>query len=168
MRVTLYGSNIILHDGQCSSNACMCSIYLSFDTMFQSLWFYEDFHDSGCCYQVGYGIKGSLSLHESWSLSFEVELIATMTWLTVIHRLFLPHELSPVCTCTNNNTTGITSGARTAYYFGAVEFNTGFLWVRVAQAWLFCVNPCLSLSALSFGHYIVCCFKSDLGFWKPL
>lgn len=86
-RVTWYGSHIILYDGECSSNACMCIIYLWYDTMFQTLWFYEDFNDSGCCYQVSYRIKVYLSLYESWSFSFDVDLIATMTIGEVLYTV---------------------------------------------------------------------------------
>jgi hypothetical protein len=53
---------------------------------------------------------------------------------------------------------GATSGAGTAYTFGAPEFIHGFIRVRVARSLVFSVVFCRSLFvllSLSFGHCIV-------------
>jgi len=44
--------------------------------------------------------------------------------------------------CNKSNTTGVTSGAGTAYLSGAPEFTPGFSGVRVAQSLVFCVVYC--------------------------
>jgi len=50
-----------------------------------------------------------------------------------------------------------------AYYFGAGEFNSGFVWVRVAQALLFCVVLYRSLFVLlSLFFCLLCCLSFDL------
>ena len=56
------------------------------------------------------------------------------------------------------NTTGATSGAGTAYPFGAHEFTPVFSGVRVAQSLVFCVVHCKSsfFSFFYFVNYIVC------------
>ena len=54
--------------------------------------------------------------------------------------------LSVVMTCywilNKSNTTGATSGAGTAYHFGAPVFKPGFSWVSVSEFSLFCVVSC--------------------------
>ena len=61
--------------------------------------------------------------------------------------------------CIYINTTGVTSGAGTAYPSGAHEFTPGFSGVRVTRALVLCVcfvDCCLSFNTFSFGHFIVC------------
>ena len=64
----------------------------------------------------------------------------------------------------NSNTTGATSGAGTAYSFGAPEFTTPSISVvRVTQSLVFCVMLCRSLLLhLSFFFRALCCLSFDL------
>jgi len=67
-----------------------------------------------------------------------------------------------------NTTTGDTSGAGTAYPFGALEFTPAFSGVRVTRSLALCVcfvDRCLSLCTFSFGHYVICPLIH--GFWLP-
>ena len=57
------------------------------------------------------------------------------------------------------NTTGVTSGSRTAYPSGAPEFTPCFSEVRVNRSLVVrvCfVNRCLPFCTFSFGHFVVC------------
>ena len=56
-------------------------------------------------------------------------------------------------------TTGATSGARTAYLYGAPVFTPSFSGVRVARSLVLCVcfvDRCLSICTFSFDHRIFC------------
>jgi hypothetical protein len=57
------------------------------------------------------------------------------------------------------NTTGVTSGAGTAYHSGEPEFIPGFSGVRVTRSlvlYVCFVDRCLSFCTFSFGHCAVC------------
>ena len=72
--------------------------------------------------------------------------------------------------CNYINTTGVTSGAGTAYPYGVPEFTPGFSGVRVTRSlvlYVCFVDRCLSFCSFSFGHCVVCS-SSIYGFWLPL
>ena len=72
--------------------------------------------------------------------------------------------------CNYINTTGVTSGAGTAYPSGVPEFTPGFSGVRVTRSlvlYVCFVDRCLSFCSFSFGHCVVCS-SSIYGFWLPL
>ena len=60
--------------------------------------------------------------------------------------------------CNQINMTGATSGAGTAYPFGAPEFTPGFQWGSCYSLVLYVcfVGRCLSFCTFSFGHCVVC------------
>jgi hypothetical protein len=63
-----------------------------------------------------------------------------------------------------------TSGAGTAYPFGAPAFTPVFSAVGVTRSLVLCVcfvDRCLSFCSFSFGHCVVCS-SSIYGFWLPL
>ena len=62
--------------------------------------------------------------------------------------------------CNQGNTTGVTSGARTAYPSEAPEFTPGFSGVRVARSLVFCVVFCRSLFVLLSFFFWPLCFLS--------
>jgi hypothetical protein len=67
------------------------------------------------------------------------------------------------------NTTGATSGARTAYPSGAPEFTQVSTGVRVTRSLVLCacfVDRCLSFFPFSFCNCVVCS-SSIYGFWLP-
>ena len=60
--------------------------------------------------------------------------------------------------CNQINTTGVISGAGTAYPLGAPEFTPGFIGVRVTRSlvlYVCFVDRCLSFCTFSFGHCVV-------------
>jgi hypothetical protein len=93
---------------------------------------YQDVLDRGYCWQGSYWTKGSSWL--SWSHHFESFMFATMSWLTNIeyHR-YVPLVVNTSRSCPQSwfisgfvNTTGVTSGARTAYPSGTPAFTPEF------------------------------------------
>ena len=69
--------------------------------------------------------------------------------------------------CKKSNTTGVTSGAGTAYPSGAPEFTSCFSGVRVTRSlvlYVCFIDRCLSFCTFSFGHCVVC-YSSLYGFW---
>jgi hypothetical protein len=73
--------------------------------------------------------------------------------------------------CNKSNTTGVTSGAGTAYPSGAPEFTPVFSGIRVARSLVLCVVFGITLFAilsfLIFGHCDVCpsIYGYRLPFW---
>ena len=72
--------------------------------------------------------------------------------------------------CNYINTTGATSGVKTVYPSGAIEFISVFSGARVTRSLVLCVclvDRCLSFCSFSFGHCVVCP-SSIYEFWLPL
>jgi len=72
--------------------------------------------------------------------------------------------------CSSCFLSGATSGAGTAYPFGAHEFTPGFSGIRVTRSlvlYVCFVNRCLFFCTFSFGHCVVCS-SPMYGFWLPL
>ena len=79
------------------------------------------------------------------------QMITDISHFPVISSLMNYHRV-----CNQINTTGFTTGARTAYPSGAPEFTPGFQWVRVTRS-LVLYDRCLSFCTFSFGHCVVLC-----------
>jgi hypothetical protein len=113
--------------------------------------------------------------------------VTIMTWLTIME--YLCHRWPRICSscrkhflvlssfmtyhqvCKWINTTDATSGAGTAYPYGAPEFTTGFWWGSCYSIFSFMyicfVDRCLSFCTFSFGHCVVCS-SSIYVLWLPL
>ena len=86
------------------------------------------------------------------------------------HNLFLSSFMTYHRVCNKSNTTGVTSGAVTAYYLGAPEFTSGFSGIFVARWLIFFIVFCrllLSLCNIFCCCYVIVCLYSIYGFVFP-